>query len=106
MSKNALRRSLGAVSVVFHNREMRLLQLSWAAQSLAIWSFAIALGVYAFDASGATAVGIAGLVRLLPGAVAAPFGGLMGRLLPLGLRAGTDPRGGRCSWAAPSPVPR
>ena len=78
MSKNALRRSLGAVSVVFHNREMRLLQLSWAAQSLAIWSFAIALGVYAFDASGATAVGIAGLVRLLPGAVAAPFGGLIG----------------------------
>jgi hypothetical protein len=57
---------------------MRLLQLSWAAQSLAIWSFAIALGVYAFDASGATAVGIAGLVRLLPGAVAAPFGGLIG----------------------------
>src|SRR5262245_22967691 len=57
---------------------MRLLQLSWAAQSLAIWSFAIALGVYAFDASGATAVGIAGLVRLLPAAAAAPFGGLIG----------------------------
>jgi MFS family permease len=57
---------------------MRLLQLSWAAQSLSIWAFAIALGVYAFDAAGATAVGIAGLVRLLPGAVAAPFGGLIG----------------------------
>lgn len=27
---------------------------------------------------GATAVGIAALVRLLPGAVAAPFGGLIG----------------------------
>ena len=43
-----------------------------------MWSFAIALGVYAFDAAGAAAVGIAGLVRLLPGALAAPFGGLMG----------------------------
>jgi MFS family permease len=57
---------------------MRRLQLAWGAESLAIWSFAIALGVYAFDAAGATAVGIAGLVRLLPGAFAAPFGGLIG----------------------------
>ena len=73
-----MRRSLHAVAVVFHNGEMRRLQLSWAAQSLAIWSFAIALGVYAFQTSGATAVGIAGLVRLLPGAFAAPFGGLIG----------------------------
>ena len=78
MSTEALGRSLRAVAVVFSNREMRRLQLAWAAESLAIWSFAIALGVYAFDASGATAVGVAGLVRLLPGALAAPFGGLIG----------------------------
>lgn len=57
---------------------MRLLQLAWGFESLAVWSFAIALGVYAFDASGTTAVGIAALVRLLPGALAAPFGGLIG----------------------------
>src|SRR5512132_180443 len=74
----ALRRSLRAITVVFRNPEMRLLQLAWAAESLAIWSFAIALGVYAFDAAGTTAVGIAALVRLLPGALAAPFGGLIG----------------------------
>jgi MFS family permease len=67
-----------AVGVVFSNPEMRLLQLAWGVESLAIWSFAIALGVYAFDASGTTAVGIAALVRLLPGALAAPFGGLIG----------------------------
>jgi MFS family permease len=75
---DALRRSLRAVAVVFQNPEMRRLQLAWGAVSLAIWSFAIALGVYAFDAAGATGVGIAGLVRLLPGAFAAPFGGLIG----------------------------
>jgi MFS family permease len=75
---DALLRSLSAVAVVFRNPEMRRLQLAWGAESLAIWSFAIALGVYAFDAAGATAVGIAGLVRLLPGAFAAPFGGLIG----------------------------
>jgi MFS family permease len=78
VSTEALRRSLRAVAVVFSNPAMRRLQLAWGAESLAIWSFAISLGVYAFDASGATAVGVAGLVRLLPGALAAPFGGLIG----------------------------
>jgi MFS family permease len=78
VSMDALRRSLRAVALVFGNPEMRLLQIAWGAESLAIWSFAIALGVYAFDAAGAAAVGIAGLVRLLPGAFAAPFGGLIG----------------------------
>ena len=57
---------------------MSLLQLSWAAQSLSIWAFAIGLGVYAFDVGGATAVGIAAVVRLLPGAAASPFAGLIG----------------------------
>jgi MFS family permease len=75
---DALGRSLHAVAVVFRNPEMRRLQLAWGAESLAIWSFAIALGVYAFDVAGAAGVGIAGLARLLPGAVAAPFGGLIG----------------------------
>jgi MFS family permease len=81
VSKDALRqlaRSLGAVAVVFRNPEMRRLQMAWAGQSLSLWAFAIALGVYAFDAAGATAVGIAGLVRLLPGALASPFAGVIG----------------------------
>jgi MFS family permease len=46
--------------------------------TFATWAFAIALGVYAFEAGGATAVGIAALVRLLPGALASPFAGLLG----------------------------
>jgi MFS family permease len=78
VSTDVLRLSLQAVTVVFRNPEMRLLQLAWGAESLATWSFAIALGVYAFEAAGATAVGIAALARLLPGALAAPFGGLIG----------------------------
>ena len=67
-----------AVILVFRNREMRRLQLAWAFSSLSMWAFAIALGVYAFDVGGATAVGIAALVRLLPGALASPFAGLLG----------------------------
>ena len=70
--------SLRAVASVFANREIRHLQLAWAGVSFAIWSFAIALGVYAFGVGGAAIVGVAGLVRLLPGALASPFAGLLG----------------------------
>ena len=73
-----LRTSLGAVAAAFDNPDMRRLQIAWAGTSFALWSFAIALGVYAFEVSGATAVGIAALVRLLPGAIASPFAGLVG----------------------------
>jgi hypothetical protein len=54
------------------------MELAWAGMSFSIWAFAIALGVYAFDVAGPAAVGIAGLVRLLPGALASPFAGLLG----------------------------
>lgn len=70
--------ALGALETVFENRDLRRLQLAWAGMSFSTWAFAIALGVYAFDVGGAVAVGIAGLVRLLPGALASPFGGLLG----------------------------
>jgi MFS family permease len=81
LAHRALRRcrtAVGAVVVAFENPDMRRIQLAWAAMSFALWSFTIALGVYAFDVGGATAVGIAGLVRLLPGALASPFAGLFG----------------------------
>src|SRR3954454_18193779 len=67
-----------AVGTVFGNRDLRILELAWAGVSLATWSYVIALGVYAFDTAGPAAVGIAGLVRLLPGALASPFAGLLG----------------------------
>ena len=69
---------LRALGEVFRNRDLGRLQLAWAGLSFAMWAFAITLGVYAFDIGGAAAVGVAGLVRLLPGALASPFGGLLG----------------------------
>lgn len=81
MARQALRQlstSLRALGTVFENRDLRRLELAWACFSFAIWSYAIALGVYAFDAGGPAAVGIAGLVRLLPGALASPFAGMLG----------------------------
>ena len=63
---------------MFGNPDVRKLQLAWGATSFAIWSFAIALGVYAFDVGGATAVGIAAMIRLLPAAFVSPVAGLLG----------------------------
>jgi hypothetical protein len=70
--------SLKAPADVFRNPDLRRLELAWAAMSFATWSFAIALAVYAFDVGGAAAVGLVGVLRLLPGAFAAPFAGLLG----------------------------
>lgn len=77
-ARSRLRISLGAVGAAFRNPDMRRLQLAWAGISFSLWSFTIALGVYAFDVGGATAVGVAELVRLLPGALASPIAGLLG----------------------------
>jgi hypothetical protein len=68
--------------VAFEHPDMRRIQLAWVAMSFALWSFTIALGVFAFDAGGATAVGLAGFVRLLPSALASPFAGLVGDRYP------------------------
>jgi MFS family permease len=73
-----LRASLGSLAAVFRNPSLARLMIGWAGMTFATWAFAIALGVYAFEAGGATAVGIAALVRLLPGALASPFAGLLG----------------------------
>jgi MFS family permease len=82
-----------ALREVFRNPDLRGIQLAWGGMSFATWAFAIALGVYAFESVGAAAVGIAAMVRLLPGALTAPFGGLLGdrhsrRAVLLGSTAG------------------
>jgi MFS family permease len=67
-----------ALGDVFRNPGLSRLQLAWAGVSFATWAFAITLGVYAFGVAGAGAVGVAALARLLPGALASPFAGLLG----------------------------
>ena len=60
------------------NPDLGRLVLGWAGMTVTTWAFAIALGVYAFGEGGATAVGVAALVRLLPGALASPLAGQLG----------------------------
>ena len=53
---------------------LRRLQLGWTAFFLVDTLSTVALSVWAFDHGGASAVGVVGLARLLPGAIALPFG--------------------------------
>ena len=56
---------------------LRRLQASWALSSFGQWAFSVILAVYAYDLGGATAVGLAALVRLVPAGLAAPLAGVL-----------------------------
>src|SRR5207249_3735458 len=74
-------RALGVLlglGAVFRNEDLRRVQLAWGAAITAEWAHFVALGVFAYDAGGTFAVGIAGLVRMLPAALIAPFAASLG----------------------------
>lgn len=75
-------RSLDAFRAVVRNPGLRRLQLAWAGSNLGTWGYGIALSVFAYDHGGATAVGLVGLIRLIPAAIAAPFMGVLGDRYP------------------------
>jgi MFS family permease len=60
------------------NVDVRRAELAWGAAIAAEWAHFVALGVFAYDHGGTRAVGVAGLVRLLPAAVIAPFAASLG----------------------------
>jgi len=72
-----LRIVVRALVIDFENRDLGLLGAARIGLSFASWSFAIALGVYGFEAHGIVGAGLVALIRLLPGAIASPFSGLL-----------------------------
>jgi MFS family permease len=70
--------ALAGLFAVFRNENLRRLELAWGAAITAEWAHFVALGVFAYDAGGTVAVGVAGLVRLLPAALVAPFAASLG----------------------------
>ena len=76
--RERLGESLDAFKAVFTNPGLLRVELAWGFAITAYWAFIIALSVYAYDEGGAAAVGLVGLVRVLPAFVAAPFAGLLG----------------------------
>jgi MFS family permease len=73
-----LERLLAPLRAALRNVDVRRVELAWGAAIGAEWAHFVALGVYAYDAGGATGVGVAGLVRLLPAAIVAPFAASLG----------------------------
>jgi MFS family permease len=73
-----LRSRLAAAALAGRNENVRRVELAWAAAITAEWAYFVALGVFAYHAGGASAVGLAGLIRLLPAAVVAPSAASLG----------------------------
>ena len=65
--------AFAGLGVAARNVDVRRVELAWGASVSAEWAHFVALGVFAYAHGGTTAVGISGLVRLLPAAVIAPF---------------------------------
>src|SRR5947209_14300570 len=82
----ALRRqlldSVRTFSSIYRNPRLRRLQLAWIGSSVGTWGYVVALMVYAYGQGGPGAVGLVGLIRWFPAAVAAPFGGMIGDRFP------------------------
>ena len=69
---------VAALGTAVRNENIRRVELAWGAAVAAEWAHFVALGVFAYEEGGAAAVGIAGLVRLLPAGVLAPFAASLG----------------------------
>ena len=73
-----LLQAFASLRVAARNADLRRAELAWGASVCAEWAHFVALGVFAYNHGGSTAVGIAGLMRLLPAAVIAPFASSLG----------------------------
>jgi MFS family permease len=69
---------VSALGAAVRNENVRRVELAWGAAIAAEWAHFVALGVFAYEEGGAAAVGIAGLVRLLPAGILAPFAASFG----------------------------
>jgi MFS family permease len=75
--KQSLRERLKAAGAAFVsnavNGNLRRAQLSFLGAWTAEWAFTVGLGIVAYRAGGPTAVGLVGLLRMVPSAVIAPL---------------------------------
>src|SRR5690349_6431126 len=71
-TRSRLDQAAGAFSRNWRNANLRRAQLSFLGAWTAEWAFTVALGIVAYNAGGALALGLVGLLRMLPSAILAP----------------------------------
>jgi len=71
------RRSLDAFKQVFRHADLRYLELALGLNWTAENAYLVAVSVYAYGHGGATAVGLVGLIRMVPAGVAGLFGAVI-----------------------------
>jgi MFS family permease len=67
--------TVAAIGLAWQNGNIRRVELAWGAAIAAEWAHFVGLGIFAYRVGGTSAVGLVGLVRLLPAAVVAPIAG-------------------------------
>jgi MFS family permease len=72
-----LRMVIRALAIDFRTPGRARVAVSKILTAFAAWSFALALGVYGFEAHGIVGVGVVALIRYLPGAAVAPIAGIL-----------------------------
>ena len=77
-----LRQVVATLVSAGRNPDVRRVELAWGAAIAAEWAHFVALGVFAYEQGGTSAVGLAGLIRLLPAAIVAPFAASLGDRFP------------------------
>ena len=77
MADDGVRSRLSKAAAAFtsnaRNPNLRRAQLSFLGAWTAEWAFTVGLGIVAYRAGGATAVGLVGLLRMVPSAILAPL---------------------------------
>ena len=71
--RKQLSESTTAFRAVFANADLRRLELAWAGSIIGHWAYGVALAVFAYQAGGATTVGIVYLIRMIPSGLVSPF---------------------------------
>jgi MFS family permease len=80
--RERLEESRQAFASVFTNPNLRRVEVSWAGTICAYWMFIVTLSFYAYERGGPAAIGLVGLLRVLPSVFAAPFGAMLGDRYP------------------------
>ena len=70
--------SVAALRVALEDQQLRRVQLGWACSTAGEFISIIALGLFAYQAGGATAVGVVAVVQMVPAMLLSPVVGVLG----------------------------